>query len=111
MFEEFSTTPTEAPPQVDTTETDDTHIMDVPIVLHTEHGMFVVDDVGAWAYQTQGVFATGYWLQAEHGQEKHSVLIPYARLNWIEFDFEALDRYDQALALAVEDEADEAEAA
>jgi hypothetical protein len=64
--------------------------------------VFVVDKVEGWAYLAAGIFATGHFGQsfeshpsngAPPPSEEKDILIPYDKINYIEFDFAAYERY------------------
>ena len=65
---------------------------EVPCTITTyKWGNFEVKDVNAWGYMAHGVFATGAW-SGMPDREK-TVLIPYDTIEFMEFDFEALERF------------------
>lgn len=71
----------------------------VPVSIHTTSGRtFVVADIGAWQYQELGIFAQGLWSEelCERGVAPRQVLIPYERIEYLEFDFDALERFEAA---------------
>lgn len=72
----------------------DNNVQEPPCTIHTKkRGAFNVPDVGAWAYQDWGIFASGHW---NNTQEVADVLIPYGEVQHIEFHFAALERYHAA---------------
>lgn len=74
------------------TDTDPT-IQEVPCIIHLLDGkQFVVADVGAWKYEDWGIFASGRW-RSFYDEHEQDVLIPYSRIEHLEFDFAALERY------------------
>jgi len=75
--------------------TEEAQTVAVPVTIHTvEGGAFVVTDIDAWSYQELGVFATGHWYGYEEDDKKvRDVLIPFARIDHMEFDFDALTEF------------------
>lgn len=76
------------------------HVQDVPVTLWCQGGAaasFVVSDVDSWFYHDYGIWAQGHW--AEDRQHRY-VLIPYERLDWIEFHFDRLEQFYEAQAQA-----------
>lgn len=72
----------------------DTDVQEAPCTIHTKReGNFNVPDVGAWAYQDWGIFASGHWNDTQTAAD---VLIPYAEVEHITFHFAALERYHAA---------------
>ena len=70
---------------------------EVPCTIVTyKWGHFKVKDVNAWGYMAHGVFVTGVW--AETPDQERTVLIPYDKIEWIEFNFEALERFNAGQA-------------
>lgn len=74
--------------------------VEAPCRIYTlDGGCFVVSDVGAWAYQEWGIFATGRWRSGFRDDSEHDVLIPYSQVKHLEFDFTALERFHAAQLL------------
>lgn len=75
----------------DQEEPDDAPANPVPVKIHLTSGKcFVVDTVGGWQYQEQGIFANGHFKERT---TEADVLIPYKSVEYLEFDFKALARY------------------
>lgn len=89
-------------------DVDDSFVQDVPCRIYTrESGTFNVPDVGAWYYHQLGVFATGHWIPERPSRwdptppVEVDALIPYDQILHMEFNFEALKRYEEQGAKTV----------
>lgn len=64
-----------------------------PITVFTiDNAVFKVTDVDAWEWHPHGIFGTGSW---DWGNTTCDALIPTGQIKHIEFDFDALDRYNR----------------
>lgn len=75
-------------------------VQDTPCKIYSTVGYgdteaFYVRDVGAWAHTDQGVYAAGKWATDLDDDAERHVLIPYANVQWIEFDFDALALFEE----------------
>lgn len=93
---------------------------DIFVTFRDHGGPFQVKDVGAWQYTDNGVFATGSWaLPRRYAHECYTagvevlhevvpptedVLIPYDKINFIRFDWDALAAYQASLTEEVNDD-------
>lgn len=63
-------------------------VIKVPATFEIEgKDKFLVEDLDAWAYTEVGIFATGHF---ENSSEEKDILIPYRKLEEIEFHFDRL---------------------
>lgn len=66
-------------------------VIKVPATFRVEgkDADFLVEDLDAWAYTEVGIFASGKW---EGSDEEKDLLIPYRKLDEIEFHFDRLNK-------------------
>lgn len=65
-------------------------VIKVPATFEIEgKGRFLVENLDSWAYTEVGIFASGHW---EGSDEEKDLLIPYTKLNEIEFHFDRVGK-------------------